>query len=264
MSTSQEKLDVKLEAVGFQFLRFNFKNKSVDIDLSKVQMESGRYFIVPNQYQKQIEKQLSSSMRLLQIAEDSIFFDFQEVVIKELAVEPVIEMNFEQNYLLDGEVEVKPSVITITGPANEIDRVSVLKTPRIELDDLASDFSKTVSVVKPDSMFNSSFSAEEVIISARVSRFSEKIIEVPIQVLNLPKNMSVRTFPEKIKVLCKAKMSDLKNLGSADFIVTADYQEAAEENQKPNKLSLSLQKAPKNVFRASLVQNQVEYILRNK
>lgn len=263
-SASKEKIDVKLEAVGFQFLRFNFNNKIVNIDLSKVQKQSGKYLIVPNQYQKQIEKQLSSSMRLLQIVDDTIFFDFEEVTTKELFVEPIIELNFEQNYLLDGLVEVEPSTISITGPTNEIDDISVLKTPKIQLDDLASDFSKTVFVIKPDSLPNSSFSVDKVTISGKVSRFSEKIIEVPIQVLNLPENMLIRTFPEEIKVLCKAKMSDLKNLSSADFVVTADYQEAADENNETNKLSLSLQKVPKNVFEAILVQKRVEYVLRNK
>lgn len=264
MSASKEKIDVKLEAVGFQFLRFNFNNKIVNIDLSKVQKQSGTYLIVPNQYQKQIEKQLSSSMRLLQIVDDTIFFDFEEVTTKELFVEPIIELNFEQNYLLDGLVEVEPSTISITGPTNEIDDISVLKTLKIQLDDLASDFSKTVFVIKPDSLPNSSFSVDKVTISGKVSRFSEKIIEVPIQVLNLPENMLIRTFPDEIKVLCKAKMSDLKNLSSADFVVTADYQEAADENNETNKLSLSLQKVPKNVFEAILVQKRVEYVLRNK
>ncbi len=264
MSASKEKIDVKLEAVGFQFLRFNFNNKIVNIDLSKVQKQSGKYLIVPNQYQKQIEKQLSSSMRLLQIVDDTIFFDFEEVTTKELFVEPIIELNLEQNYLLDGLVEVEPSTISITGPTNEIDDISVLKTPKIQLDDLASDFSKTVFVIKPDSLPNSSFSVDKVTISGKVSRFSEKIIEVPIQVLNLPENMLIRTFPDEIKVLCKAKMSDLKNLSSADFVVTADYHEAADENNETNKLSLSLQKVPKNVFEAILVQKRVEYVLRNK
>lgn len=264
LGASQEKLEVKLEALGFQFFRFNFNNKTVTIDLAKVQKQGERYFIVPNQYQQQIEKQLSSSMRLLQIVEDTIFFDFQEVTTKELPVKPIIEMNFDQNYFLDGVVEVAPPTISITGPANEVNGILELMTLKIELDDLTSDFSKTVFVVKPDSMFNTRFSEDKVSISGKVSKFSEKIIEVPIQVLNLPENMSIRTFPDEIKVLCKAKMSDLKNLSAADFTVIADYQEVDNENTKSNMLSLSLQKVPQSVFRASLLEKRVEYILRKK
>ena len=264
ISASKEEVDVKLEAVGFQFLLFNFNNKTVDIDLSEVQKVKGKYVILPNQYQKQIEKQLSNSMQLLQKVDDTIFFNFQEVSSKKLLVEPVIEMNFEPNYILDGVLEVEPLTISVTGPAEELDNVLALKTIKIELDDLASDFSQTVSIVVPVSMKSSSFSTEKVTVSGKVSRFSEKIIEVPVKVVNLPENISIRTFPDKIKVLCKAKMSNLKNLTSTDFIVVADYNEVAQENSNSNKLTLSLLKVPKNVFNASLGQKQVEYILRNK
>lgn len=264
ISASKEELDVKLEAVGFQFLLFNFNTKTIDIDLSKVQKGKGKYLIPPNQYQKQLEKQLSSTMQLVQKLEDTLFFDFQEVRTKKLLVAPMIEMNFERNYILDGALEVEPSMISVTGPADEIDNILALKTIKIELDDLSSDFSQTVVIAKPASIKSLSFSTEKVTVSGRVSRFSEKIIEVPVRVVNLPKNISIRTFPDKIEVLCKAKMSDLKNWTSSDFMVVADYNEVVQENSNSNKLSLSLQKMPKNVFNASLAQKQVEYILRNK
>ncbi len=264
VSTSKVALDVKLEAVGFQFLRFNFNNKTVDIDLTKVEKANGKYFITPSMYRQQIEKQLSNSMRLLQIPNDTLFIDFQDVITKTVAVEPLIEMSFEQNYILDGIVEVEPSTIQISGPMNEIDSITVFSTPKIELKDLSSDFSKTTFIIKPDSLYNSSFSTEQVTIKGKVSRFSEKIIEVPIQVLNLPENMTIRMFPDKVKVLCKAKMSDLKNLSSADFTIVVDYLEVVGGNERSDKLTSVLQKKPKNIFNATLVQNKIEYILKKK
>ena len=263
MSASKEKLDVQLHAVGFQFLRFNFKNKTVDIDLSKVDKSDGQYFVVQNQYQEQIEKQLASSMQLVQIVDDTLYFEFEEVITKEVPVEPIIEMTFKKNYLLDGNVKVEPAMLSITGPINELDSIMQLRTPKIELTNLTSDFSQTVFVVKPDSLFNSSFSGEKVTISGKVSRFSEKLINVPIQVLNLPKNMIIRTFPEEVGILCKAKMSDLKSIKSDDFEVIANYNEVA-GNTKISKLSLTIQKKPMSVLDAILIQNQVDYILRKK
>ncbi len=264
LSASKEKLDVKLEAVGFQFLRFNFNTKTVDIDLSKVNKSTGRYFVTKNQYQKQIEKQLSSSMQLVQIVDDTLFFDFSEVITKELPVEPVLEMTFKQNYILDGKVKVDPATISLTGPVDEVASVSLLKTPKIELTDLSSDFSRTAMVITPDTLLNSSFSGERVTVSGKVSRFSEKIIKVPVQVLNLPKNMNITTFPEEVEILCKAKLSDLKKMSSGDFKVVADYNEVIKANEKTNKLSVTLQMTPENIFGANLIQNQVAYILRKK
>lgn len=261
METSTEKLDVRLEAVGFQFLRYNFKNKTVDIELSKVQEQGGAYFIAPDHYQEQIEKQLSNSMRLVQMAKDTLFFDFQKVITKELSVEPTIEMDFAQNYILDGLVKVEPPFVSVTGPVEEINHISSLKTYKIELNDLNSDFSKTIFFVKPDSLYNVSFSTEKVTVSGRVARFSEKIIEVPIEVLNLPEHVTIKTFPDEIKVLCKAKVEDLNKIQTNEFKVTADFNLVEGKN---NILSLYLQQIPEGVFSAALVQNKVEYILKNK
>ena len=77
LNASKDKLDVKLKAVGFQFLRFNFENKKVDIDLSSVEKTKDRFFISQNIYRKQIGKQLSSSMRIVEMDKDSLFFDFK-------------------------------------------------------------------------------------------------------------------------------------------------------------------------------------------
>ena len=175
ISASKEKLDVILQAVGFQFLRFNFDREIVAIDLSKVnRLSDGEYFVPKNQYQKQVENQLSTSLKLVQIVDDTLFFKINEVTTKEVSVEPVLEMTLKQNYFLDGKVKIEPESISLKGPINELSRVSKLKTPKIDLTDLSSDFSQTVFVIKPDSVRNTRFSAEKVVLSGKVSRFYRK------------------------------------------------------------------------------------------
>lgn len=263
ISASKQDLDVKLQAVGFQFLRFNFNHDAVTIDLSEVAESEGRYFVTKNEYLKQIEEQLSSSMQLVQILDDTLFFELKEVVTKELPVAPVLDISFEQNYLLDGAVTIEPAIIRVIGPISEVDSIVRLKTKKIELDDLSSDFSQTVFIVKPDSLKHSSFSGDQVTVSGKVSKFSEKVVKVKVEVLNLPKNMGISTFPEEIEVLCKAKLSDLKNISGADFRVTADYKELL-QGSKGDKLSVAIQKKPNVVFGAILVQKEVSYLLKKK
>lgn len=264
MGASKEMLEVRLEAVGFQFLRFNFRNKEVDIDLSQVSEMGGRYFVTKNQYQKQIERQLSNSMRLDRIVEDTLFFEFDQLMTKEVPVVPDINIGLSQNHVLDGPVTTDPTKITIIGPAGEVRGIGSLKTLEIELNEVSADFSRTAAIVKPDSLVHTTFSHEQVTMRGVVSRFSEKIIEVPVQVVNLPDTMAIQTFPEQVEILCKAKMSDLKQLGLMDFQVVADYDQVTGENQKNRVLSLELRKKPERVFTAALVQNRVQYILKTK
>lgn len=263
LGTSKKNVDVKLEAVGFQFLGFNFKNKEVDIDISDVLERGRRPYITHEQYRKQIEKQLSSSMRILEMDNDTLFLDLKELFTKDVLVKPNIKMGFAQNYLLDGELQIEPNSITITGPKEEVSAISSIPTAEVSLGDLSENFSQTITVLKPEELVNSSLSSESVVVRGKVAKFSEKIIEVPVEVNNIPKNMNMRTFPEKVKVLCKAKLGVLKNLNSNDFKVVADYNEIL-ESKDANKIPVRLLDVPQNIYGATLVEKSVEYILRNK
>ena len=40
-------IDVRLKAIGFQFVGFEIRKRKVQIDLSKVNVKNGRYYILP-------------------------------------------------------------------------------------------------------------------------------------------------------------------------------------------------------------------------
>lgn len=262
IKASKEKVDVRIEALGFQLLGFSFRNKNVDIDMSSVEKNKGRFYITNTVYQKQLSKQLSNSIRLLEVERDSLFFDLKEISSKEVPVKPFVQMNFEQNYHLEGNLTTEPSFLTIRGPKDEIDSIRFISTPEVVFSNLDADFSRTVSVVKSDSLVNTSFSTESVRITGKVAKFSEKIIEVPVQVINLPQKVSIKIFPENVSILCKAKIEILKNLKGADFKVVADFSRVSGEGDK--KLPLQLLENPENVYSANLVETEVEYILKRE
>lgn len=264
MGTSKEHLDVKLEAVGFQFLGFAFRNKEVDIDVSEIATSGGRYYVAPQHYRRQVDKQLSNSMKLVQIDEDTLFIEFDALAVKEVPVRPDVDLNLDQNHVLEGEIKVSPPFITLTGPSSEVANISALTTPRIEFTAISSDFSRTSPINLPDSLLKTTFSHKQVVVSGTVAKFSEKIISVPIHVLNVPTTMRIQTFPERIELLCKASVRHLKTIKSSDFRVVADYEQVSESNQGKTKLMLTVQEKPERVFDVTLLRNEVDYILSNQ
>jgi hypothetical protein len=260
---SKDQIDVKLEAVGFKFLGFNIKKKKIKIDLSQIQERNSRYFIPPNVYRTQIERQLTGSMTLLEIERDTLFFDFDQLSSKKVPVHARVRLDFAQNHLLEEDLNIEPKIITITGPKNEIDTIENVRTEKLDLNNLTSDFSRKVGLYKAQELKNTSFSFTQVLVQGKVSRFSEKIIEVPIKVIHLPEGMQIRTFPDKVSVLCRARLNELSDLDSSDFQITVDYGEVSATSSK-EMLFLKLSKKPKTVFSADLLENQVEYILKKE
>ncbi len=259
---SKNDMDVKLRAGGFQFLGFNFRNKKVKIDVSEAEQNDSKFYVPENRYRTQIEKQMTGSMALLEIDDDTLFLDMLPVFTKKLPVRPRAKMNLAQNYLLDGKISINPDSISVTGPKDEIDSITQLRTEQITLPDLTSDFSEELGVIKSPKLKNTTFSQSSVILSGKIARFSEKIFEVPITVINLPDNLDVKTFPDKVSVVCKAKMKRLKELQQADFQVVADYE--AKGNEASEELPLELRKKPEGLHSVKLKETEVEYIVKKK
>ncbi|EAR00410.1 hypothetical protein FB2170_13351 [Maribacter sp. HTCC2170] len=258
---SKSQVDVKVQANGFQFLGFNVKNKEVKIDLSSASRTNTKYFIPQSVYRKQIDKQLRS-MTLLEIDRDTLFFEFTQVTTKKIPVNSRVKINLAQNYILDGPLKIEPAMITIKGPSTIIDTITKISTLDIEFPEETKNFAHKVDLFNYPELQDVTLSNNSVFIYGKVARFSEKIIDVPIKVINLPDGFEIRTFPDAASVLCRAKIDNLKNLDSTGFEVVADYNSIKDNTSKT--INLQLLKAPESLHSASLNESQIEFILKRQ
>ena len=256
--SSKDRVDVLLSASGLQFLSFNFGKQEVKIDLAELRFRNSEYFMSSSAYRKQIEDQLPGNMSLLEIDQDTLFVYFRKLVKKEVVVMPNMTLELAQNHLLEGNLKINPSSIVITGPASEIDTLTTIYTDSTILSELSEDFSRTVSLNRPETLSNTSFETNEVQVRGKVIRFSEQIIDIPVEVVNLPEGVEIKTFPNTVSVLCKAGIDRLKNLRPQEFELVADFESAEEGSQK---LQLHLNNKPEDVYDAQLKETEVEFIL---
>lgn len=258
---SKDKINATVRASGWQFLGFNFKTKEIPIDLSALQFNGGNYFAAQEVYGNQVTAQLSGSMTLLQMDRDTLFFDFDPIISKVIPVISQLQVDLAQNYLLDGSLEVEPDSVMIRGPSQEIDTVMAIKTTVVTLSDVAENFSRVLSLIKSDSLKNTIYVNDEVTVSGRIFRFSEQVIQIPVEVINLPMGTKIRTFPTTVGVLCKAKVAELKTLDPNDFRIVADFNEAKEDSKF---LRLTLVQQPENIPNIQLLDAQIEFILNRE
>ncbi len=258
---SKEKVSVTLRASGWQFLGFNFKSKEIPIDLSSVLYDGTKYFVDSQSYRKQIEAQLTGSMTLLEMDQDSLFFDFSRIVSRKVPVKAMVDLNLTQNYLLDGKLSITPDSVVLKGPLDELDTIIEISTEALTLTDVVEDFDHTLPLVTPTSLEHTTLSARDVKISGSVFRFSEKIIQIPIEVINLPKGTLIRTFPNTIEVLCRAKIEQLKVLDPSDFKILADFNLVTGDSQF---LPVELVQQPPDIPSVQLLKSQIEFILKRE
>ncbi|WP_420602039.1 CdaR family protein [Flagellimonas sp.] len=261
-NNAAKSIEAKLRTSGFQFLYYKLNTKEVDVDLSQAIYKDGRYQLTEDALKKQMERQLSQNISLIDLDRRQLFLDLYQVASKEIFIKPRLNIQFQQNYILDGQPEITPEKVLVKGPRNEIDTLKHIYTSRIELNNVSSDFSKDVLLVFPKNMANSIFSVNRVNVKGKVAKFSEKVYMVPIQTINYPEGYTAKTFPNSVSVLCKATIEQLKTIAANDFEVVADYKQL--NSSDDNVLYLTLAKQPENVYGVRLLENKVNFVLEQK
>jgi hypothetical protein len=261
VDTPPEELGVRIRANGFQLLRYQLSPKEIRIDLREARQARNGYYISPQTYRNQIEQQLNQGIGLLQVPSDTIFMNFQQLRSKTVPVRLSGELDFAQNYMLEGDLQLEPGQVHLLGPPSEIDGIEVVYTEPLSLSGLKEDFVQELSIERGDGFPNTEFSTDRIRVSGKVFRFSEAVIEVPVEVINVPDSLEVQTFPDVVGVLCKGKIEGLKSLGSRDFRLTADYNSPAQET---GRLLLYLEKQPEGVHETQLLESSVEFITKRE
>lgn len=259
---SENTLEAKLKTSGFQFLYFNFFKKRIDLDVSQVTHQNGNYVLTEATLKKQIEQQLSQNISLMDLGRNQLKVDLYQVVSREVPIKADVSLQFEQNYILDGALEITPNHVVVKGPGNEVDTLKSIVTGPLQLANLSADFSREVPLIFPKGLDNTIFSNGRVNVSGKVVRFSEKVFQVPVQVVNLPEGYQVKTFPNVVTILCKATVDQLKELSLNDFGVTADYGQL--NGTDKNTLFLRLSKSPENVYDVKLQEPSVNFVLEQE
>ncbi|MEJ1222151.1 CdaR family protein [Sediminicola sp. 1XM1-17] len=261
--SSKDELQVKLQSSGFQFLRNNFSPRVIQLDLSYIKKRGSKYYLPQESCVSQIEAQLPSSISLVDVDNtDTLYFALYKLYSKKVPIISRLRIDYAQNYMLDGSLEMKPEHVTIFGPKNEIDTIRNVRTSTVNKKDVKDDFSVNLALIKPKALLDTRYSSSEVAISGKVARFSEKILEVAVEVTNLDQDMEIKTFPNKVSVLCKGKIESLKNVKAADFRVVADYNTV--KDTKSSLITLKLVNKPVGLFDCKIMEKEVEYILKRQ
>lgn len=254
-------VELRVRASGFQFLGLQFGNRRLDISLNGVRQGPAGYFLPRHLFLSQIERQLPGSVELMEVNGDTLYVAFMKLQTKKVPVVGNITIDLGQNHLLEGRIHLIPDSIVLSGPASELDSINRLETLPVSLRSITESIDMTVGIKGPDGVRYTSLSDSTVRLTAEVFRFSEKIVQVPVTVINLPEGTEIKTFPASIPVLCKARIENLKALDPGDFRLTADYSSL---KQSQSYLQVSLEQKPEEAHSAQLLEERIEFILKRE
>ena len=242
------KIDVKIKAYGFTLLKYmikpalppiKFDLRSITFHQSSNDPASPNYYILTRYEVDKIDKQLSNEVDVVGISPDTIHFQFVNVVNKKLPIFANVELDYEKQFMQNGELVISPDSIIITGPRTILDTINQISTKFKKFEKVNDTVSSKIDLIP---IQNVKTRVNEVLVNIPVEKFTEAKFEIPIEIINLSDSLHMTIFPKELKLSFLVALSDYDKVREFMFKAIVDYSKIGESLN--NKLKIELQKTP--------------------
>ncbi|WP_379089653.1 YbbR-like domain-containing protein [Pedobacter sp. UC225_65] len=208
-------VDLQVEGTGWQLLfsRLRIKPQSITVSLQKL---NNRSFILFSEQLFQINKQLETSQKVISVKPDTLYFDFSKRTNKRVPIKLVPNLSFVKQYGISNQIQLTPAYVNISGPQEELAKISVWYTDTLKLVDLQKPTNTRVAIRQNNSN-NISIYPGSVGVKIPVDEFTEKTVEVPLKVINNTDFYDVKLYPKKVAVTFMVALSSYQEIDE-DFI----------------------------------------------
>jgi len=209
-----------IQGTGWQMLFSKMKpeNKPVTVDLTS--LDTRNYVVLSSQL-KLINAKRDLNQQITAIDPDTLYFDFTNRLTKKVPVKTLLGIDYQKQFAISGNVSVKPAYVTISGPADRLQKISEWKTDSIKAVDVNETINTRVNL-QAVSEGNLTIYPKSVQVVIPVDEFTEKTLDIPVKLINNHNYDNVKVFPQKVKVTFTTSLNRYKDMSDDLFEATAD------------------------------------------
>ncbi|HEY5325408.1 MAG TPA: CdaR family protein [Mucilaginibacter sp.] len=200
------------------FSKINPGNKVVSVDLQTLEDKS--YVVLSSQID-QINSKRESGQQITRFSPDTLYFDFSNRKVKRIPVRLITDVKYQHQFNQSGNITLKPAYVVINGPSNVIDKITEWDSDALKLDSVGETVNILVNL-QPVKEGNLSIYPKNVQVTIPVDEFTEKVLEIPVKVLNNSNYEDVKIFPQKVKVTFTTSLTRYEEIDEDFFEATAD------------------------------------------
>ncbi|WP_430413207.1 CdaR family protein [Kordia sp.] len=257
---SQENIiEAQVKTTGFRMLRQKFFKSTVEVDLKKVnKLKAAETFYVLTD--NTIDKHLYREIEILKVSPDTLFLKLGKNKTKEVPVIHQLAFTFENGYNLYDSLKIEPKTIKISGPEDVIDAQKVVYTEIKQIEGINKDINLEVKLLKNDSLKRLTYSTSKVKAIAKVDKFTEGKLSIPLRIVNLPSGYSIKLFPKEVNIIFTANVSDFNEISANDFSILCDYKDIEKTNA--SFFIPKLGKRPKKVKSYRIDNQKINFLIK--
>ena len=256
-----QKVKLTLKTIGFKLLKYEFRERILDYSLTEIERKEGSmYFSETRTNTNFLQAQLSAETIVLNIEPDTLFFDLGVKKSKKVPVLSEMEFSFKTGFNIVGDVLLSPSEVTVSGPEKVIDTIDVVYTSRFHLRDISETFEQEVSLKAPNDVVV--LSDETVVVTGVVDKITDGSYNLPFEVINLPRNLIMSTYPKKVKVIYQVALKDFNKIPENSFRIQCDYKQTQDNDL--DYLIPQLVEKPELITNVKIVPNKIEFLVKKQ
>ena len=224
---------LQVEGTGWQLLfsKLRINPQSVNIELKELRRQT--FIELSDQIQK-INNLVGSTQKVVYIHPDTLYFDFSSSTVKKIPVILKQNIQFKEQFGISDSVQINPAFVTITGPVKELANIKNWETEQLSLNKVSENVNLKINLKRP-SKANITIHPGMVDLRLNIDEFTEKVIEIPVKILNNKEFRNVKLLPDKVKVTVLTALSNYPETDKSDFELSVDLNNWKEKgyNQLP-------------------------------
>lgn len=251
------KMKVDITASGFQLLVYHFFKDDINVSIENADYGGNLAEIDLMDQKFSLQKQLYQNAILNRVSPPQLNFSFGKLKRLKIPVIPPDEINFKPGYDQAGEWVIEPDSVWVYGTSKKVNALNGLSIQPLSQETVDKNIEEKVKLLPIDQI---RFETESVLIKTSVKRFTEKSIDAFINIKNLPDSLSIKLFPQSLKVTFLVLVDKAESVSAADFKFSCDYGQAQSKDE--NSLEVFMEMKPEGVSKVRWKPKKVDYLIR--
>lgn len=206
-----------------------------------------------------VQKRLNPTSDIRGYYPDSIHFRILKLEEKCVPVKFTGSVELERQYMMCDSMEITPSKVMVYAPKEVLDTVTFAPTEGAVFKGVKDTLVEKIRMAEIPGL---SYSHDELDLVVRTEPYTEKRVEAPICVENLPEGLTLRLFPPYVDLSFYVGVSCYDKVDASSFSIVVDYKDVLAS--KKNKLKVKLNYTPKGTFHLNMKPEAVEFLVEAK
>lgn len=251
-------LNITLKTHGFKWLTYYFSKPKINIDFKKDVYKKDSVFVWSKSKAYLENTQFGKQVELLNISPDVLEFRYGLNMVKKVPIKLNTDIKYGLGFDVSSPYSLQPDSVVVVGPKALVSNVSFVETEKVSLTDVKKNLSETVKLKVSKKNKDLTFSNDKVILKAKVEKFTEGTLKIPVEIINVPENINLKYFPKEVNVSYYVSLSHFNSISAKDFKVVCDYSKVV--NNQPL-LVPELDTFPKSAKYVKIKQQRIEFII---